>query len=230
MPDDDRPPTPFDEQAAREELERLQRAVVEARRRRTERMAAFDDFVRSFRRDPAAASGNAPASALAVPAAHPLQPFAPVEDVPTEPVAWPEEKRLPRGRWAAMLGGTGVLIAAGILLPRMWRGNPATTGAVEMPPTAIASTSGAVDRRDPPAELTALRRVWVRVLVDGERALERELETHARVPLSPGRTIVIRTGDAGAVRLLLHGRDQGSLGRDGEVVTRTFTVPPSPER
>jgi hypothetical protein len=49
------------------------------------------------------------------------------------------------------------------------------------------------------------------------------------VPLKAAKTIVIRTGDAGAVRLSIAGQDQGILGRDGEVVTRTFTVG-EPER
>jgi hypothetical protein len=65
--------------------------------------------------------------------------------------------------------------------------------------------------------------VWVRVVVDGKREVERELEANARIPLA-GRTIVIRTGDAGAVRVEINGQDRGLLGRDGEVVTRTFTV------
>jgi hypothetical protein len=67
------------------------------------------------------------------------------------------------------------------------------------------------------------------VIADGERVVERELPADARVPLKAARTIVIRTGDAGAVRLSIAGQDQGILGRDGEVVTRTFTVG-EPER
>ena len=43
---------PFDEQAALEELERLQRAIRESRRQRGETVAEFDAFVRSFK-DPA---------------------------------------------------------------------------------------------------------------------------------------------------------------------------------
>ncbi|CAN5540542.1 hypothetical protein BH23ACI1_BH23ACI1_23350 [soil metagenome] len=75
------------------------------------------------------------------------------------------------------------------------------------------------------AELTTIRRVWMRVLVDGERVLEREVPAETRVPLTAGKTIVVRTGDGGAVRFSIGGQDQGFLGREGEVVTRTFTVP-----
>jgi hypothetical protein len=66
----------------------------------------------------------------------------------------------------------------------------------------------------------------VRVLADGERVIERELPANARVPVKAKKTIVIRAGDAGAVRLSIGGRDQGVLGPDGEVATRTFNVPP----
>ena len=37
----------------------------------------------------------------------------------------------------------------------------------------------------------------------------------------------IRAGDAGALRVMIAGQDQGTLGRDGEVVSRTFTVQPA---
>jgi hypothetical protein len=70
-----------------------------------------------------------------------------------------------------------------------------------------------------------VRRVWVRAVVDGNVDVERELRPNDRVALRNGRTIVIRTGDAGAIRVAIDGKDQGPLGRDGEVVTRTFTAP-----
>ena len=74
-------------------------------------------------------------------------------------------------------------------------------------------------------ELTTTRHVWVRVIADGERVLERELPAGSRIPITAQKTIVIRTGDAGAVTLTIAGEDQGTLGREGQVVTRTFTVP-----
>jgi hypothetical protein len=76
----------------------------------------------------------------------------------------------------------------------------------------------------PPAELTTIRRVWVRVTVDGDRVLERELEGNVRIQLAPKRQIVIRAGDAGAVRLSIAGEDQGVLGQDGFPATKMFTL------
>jgi hypothetical protein len=67
---------------------------------------------------------------------------------------------------------------------------------------------------------------WIRVIADGERVVERELPANSRIPFKAEKTIQIRTGNAGAVRLSIRGVDQGALGTEGEVVTRSFAVPP----
>jgi cytoskeleton protein RodZ len=66
----------------------------------------------------------------------------------------------------------------------------------------------------------------MRVIVDGQRVVEREVPAGTRLPLNAEKTIVIRTGDAGAVRLTIRGQEPAFLGVEGEVVTRSFTVPP----
>lgn len=97
-------------------------------------------------------------------------------------------------------------------------GTPATGTAA---PAPAAAAAGPV----PPAEIRTVRRAWVRVLVDGRREVERELDANARVPLPAGSTYVVRAGDAGAVHFVLKGQDLGPLGADAQVVTRTFPVP-----
>jgi hypothetical protein len=62
----------------------------------------------------------------------------------------------------------------------------------------------------------------VRVTIDGQRVVERELAAGARVPLS-GRSIVIRAGDPGAVRVFIDGQDRGLMGETGIPVTRAYT-------
>jgi uncharacterized protein DUF4115 len=238
------PATPFDEHAALEELERLRNAITDYRRERDQAEAKFDDFVRSFR-TPSPVRG---AIALTPPASPDV--FVPV---PAEPpplssnVEGSEQRdlaaleRQPRMGRAVVLGGLAVLLAAAVLSIRSWRATPGeapgglptpAAGSTPVPasPPVAASPSVAVEPRVPPAELTTLRRVWVRVVVDGNREVEREFEGNVRVPLSGGRTIVIRAGDAGAVRLAINGQDQGRLGRDGEVVTRTLTLPAASKR
>ena len=101
---------------------------------------------------------------------------------------------------------------------------PAAPPAPSADPVSAPAASGSAPA--PAAEVTTTRSVWLRVTVDGERVLERQLPADTRIPLTPKTTILIRTGDAGAVRLSIDGKDQGVLGRNGEVVTKTFTVPP----
>jgi hypothetical protein len=73
-------------------------------------------------------------------------------------------------------------------------------------------------------ELITNRTVWVRVTVDGRRAIERELAAGQRIPVRAERDVVIRAGDAGALSLTVNGRDMGTLGRDGAILTRSFTA------
>jgi hypothetical protein len=103
---------------------------------------------------------------------------------------------------------------------------PLTEPAPVRPDAAPVQTPAAPPvAATPPVQetvLTTIRPAWVRVIADGERIVERELPANARVPIPAAKTIVVRTGDAGAVRLMIAGQDQGPLGGNGQVVTRTF--------
>ena len=125
------------------------------------------------------------------------------------------------------------LTLGGTLLMRAWRGpspeqSSAPPAAAHAPAVATQASPSSAPRESAaissaaPAELIAIRDVWVRATVDGQRVLERELEAGTRVPLR-GRTIVIRAGNAGAVRMVVDGQDRGTLGGEGVVLTRTYT-------
>lgn len=281
---------PFDDRAALEELERLQRSIQEYRRRREDAEGAFEEFVGSFR-TPAvhrqaagAVSQAAPLPgfqrpAVAVPMAGAPVPPAPPSVLPQPPApngldlfesagpvtaaaraasppgapflfsdtAYSDDGALPasdeapaagvsrrtrrgaRGRVPLALGTAAVLVVAAVLITRSRNApaepSPAPAAATVAPPAATPPPAPVAAPVIPPAEIRALRRVWVRVLVDGNREVERELEADARVALPAGRTFVVRAGDAGAIRFLLKGQDQGPLGPEGVVVTRTFTAP-----
>jgi hypothetical protein len=111
-------------------------------------------------------------------------------------------------------------------------------GAQQVPAAAPAAapapaSSPAPKAVEPPAskaEITTVRRVWLRVTVDGEPAIEREFDANARIPLDPKERLVIRAGDAGALRVSIDGKDQGAFGPDGIPVTRAFPIPPAPPR
>ena len=159
-----------------------------------------------------------------------------VQKTAAAPVLAPSSagRRSPRAIAGLLLTALVILAAVG-LWPRD-RGpasDPVTQPSAAAPTTppvasptptpATQPTPAAPDRSE--AELRTTRAVWIRATADGTRIVNRELPAGATVPFRADRTIEIRTGDAGAVRLWIGGRDQGPLGRDGEVVTRSFTVP-----
>lgn len=256
---------PFNEQAALEELERLQRAIEESRRQRGQTVAEFDDFVRSFSnpsrgaaetqrsRVPAAAprpletvvaAAGVPAVAEAVGVPQLPPPlFDEEEDAQTAATAPKSSARKPLPLPIGVIGGGILAVAVGsLLLVRSRQSPPAPPTAAVGPASAASAPAGspvapreAATTPAPPAvvgvpdgafqaELTALRTVWVRVLVDGQKVVERELKGNEHVPIRAAETIAIRVGDPGAVRFAIAGQDQGPLGRDGIAVTRTFSA------
>ena len=134
-----------------------------------------------------------------------------------------------------------VLAAVGALLKRTWHSAPErSTGSIPATPAVRPNPQPATppDRQPaapaeagpPRSEILAVRRVWVRVVVDGVKTTERELQAGERVALPAGSTAAIRAGNAGAVQVTINGEDRGSLGAEGEVVTRTLQVPATPAR
>lgn len=248
---------PTDETAALAELERM-RAQIELFR--LERAAAAEDldrFARSLKEPRSAAAPRVyqplAAPSLAQPvAAAPTAPAQASVDAPpvlsavavaSEPPAPPFTPGPRSGSTArTVIAGAVILLAAGGIATWSLRHNapqsaapapPSPAPSPASPPSeveAAAPTETPVAAPSNESELTTVRRVWMRVIVDGERVLEREVPADTRVPLAAQKTIVIRTGDAGAVRLSIAGQDQGFLGATGDVVTRSFTVPPPQER
>jgi hypothetical protein len=208
-------PAPVDERALLEELERIRDELHQAR---VQRQAVQDEFRRSVRgfkepADPAnATTGDARGGEPAI--LRPAAEKAP-EPAPVAREGPPQRPDPARSMTAAPASTTAQEITSG---PPRHEPPRASAGAPRVQPWTRVLAGG--------AEIVTTRRVWMRVLVDGERVLEREVPADRRVPLSPQYTIVIRTGDAGAVRLSIRGEDQGFLGREGEVLTRSFTVRP----
>jgi hypothetical protein len=102
---------------------------------------------------------------------------------------------------------------------------PAADGA-PAPAPPVASTAGSTEPVTPEFELAAVRRVWIRATVDGVRVAERELAPGEKVMVWAGRALVVRAGDAGALRVSVKGQDRGVVGEDGIAVTRSFNAAP----
>ena len=95
---------------------------------------------------------------------------------------------------------------------------PATASST---PTPVASTGVP---RALTVELITSRPVWTRVIVDDRKVIERELPGSQTIQLGADRAIAIRAGDAGAIRLVVDGKDIGVMGRDGQIGSRAFTA------
>lgn len=187
-----------------------------------------------------AVSPDAPVTAVPIERARVPEAFV----VPDGPAATTDGRRVARGPVIAIAAVAVLAIVAAVLMMRPAPSPiatperapalataapaPALEPAAEPPATPAATPApAAATSPDVPGvhgELTTIRTAWVRVTIDGERAFERELPPNTRIPLDAERTIAVRVGDAGAVRLTIDGRDLGALGGEGQVVTRTFTA------
>jgi hypothetical protein len=227
---------------ADDELARLQQAIEAARRAREQKIYEFERFVRGFR-NPSLAGTAPPQRSLRPRAERPRH--APA--APERPLS-PRRERHPALRRTPILVALALLVLLAVMAAGWWRGTvvapvrepaagppaPAPAPAVA-PPVPTPAAAPAVQADPTPAaaitaELRTLRPVWMRVTVDGQRIIERQLPADQRIPLRAERAIVLRTGDAGAVSLTVNGRDEGRLGANGQVVTRTLTAPPSTVR
>jgi hypothetical protein len=108
--------------------------------------------------------------------------------------------------------------------PSAQASQPAATDGTAAVPAAGATTGGA-DNRPLQVVLTTVRPVWMRVTVDGEKVVERQVPSGQQLRFGAERSVAIRAGDAGGVRLAINGRDAGLMGRDGQIASRTI-VPP----
>ena len=235
----------FDSERALQELEKLREQILEARAERGRIEAAFDAFTSGFH------STRSPQDRQAVPAppsrtrearindstSVDLPPAPSAEPMPVVPVAVPSPAPRRRNR-RVLVGvgaGIGVAIAAATFALRDRRSAPdiaapAPTSAepariVQPPPAAAVAppAQAPVPAGGVNVEIVTRRRVWIRVMLDGKRAFEREVPAEERIPLRAEHSIVIRAGDAGAVAVVWNGQDAGPLGRDGIAMTRQFT-------
>jgi hypothetical protein len=191
---------------------------------------------------PAPNAGASPVSTSVAEAAPVPQRTPSGAAVSFEPVAHAAMNRPVRPR-AAYIGVALAALAVVLVTVLLWRSTGAPVGpAAQADPRGVAapatpaSASVAAPAAPAPAptvpagppkalnvEFVTVRPVWARITVDGRRAMEREFKADQRIPFSADRAFVIRAGDAGAIRLVVDGKDLGVLGRDGQIFERTFT-------
>ena len=99
-------------------------------------------------------------------------------------------------------------------------GKPGNTGS-----SKAASTSARPD----PGPLEARIKIvgaesWIEVRTDGVISYSHLSQPGFSETFKAKRRLVVFTGNAGAVRVLLNGQNLGALGRDGEVLKKVYTV------
>jgi hypothetical protein len=186
----------------------------------------------------------------AVPVADAPPPASPEPAIEAEPAAasWsasPARSFDLKSLWKSARGRIGLVVAALVvavaLAAWLFRGgqeenpvaaSPAPAAPEQAPPAAsparpgvptpVASTGAP---RAVNVVVTTIRPVWTRVTVDDRKVIEREIPGGQTIPLGADRVIVIRAGDAGAIRVTVDGKDLGALGRDGQIASRAFSAP-----
>ena len=147
---------------------------------------------------------------------------------------------LPRIRAANVGVGLATLavVAVAVLLWRSSSGpvgpaaptNPPAVPASGSPTPAATQEAALAPKPTIPAgppralniEFITTRPVWARITVDGRKVAEKEFPGDQRIPLGADKGILIRAGDAGAIRLVVDGKDLGPLGKDGQIFSRAF--------
>jgi hypothetical protein len=162
-----------------------------------------------------------------------------------EPAATvPAPTASPQGlRQRILLPVAATVLIGGLAFVYFWQRTHAPSTS-QPPPTASSNRETAVrpaaapparEARPAPAapatpvvspstvQLTTARAVWMRVTVDGQRALEREVPAGQHLTYTPANSIVIRAGDGGAVRVKVGNGPEETFGRDAFPLTRSFT-------
>jgi hypothetical protein len=164
-----------------------------------------------------------------VPASPPPEPTAAPDLHLSLSHSHPVERRDMSWRLVAGFAVLAILIVGATVW--MLRGGSSAPDAVSVDAPAAASIPQAEAVPGPaqtPTEvklsIQAVRPSWIRAVVDGRPDEVGQMLRAGQTYEFTGRTIALRVGDAGAVRVSVNGSEAQTLGRDGQVVNREYTV------
>ena len=102
----------------------------------------------------------------------------------------------------------------------------AARGAASEPPPAVTAPppAGPASTPAPTLSVEARRQAWVRLTQDGQVVFARLVQPGETFRITDAREVSIRSGDAGAVVVSVNGGEAMPLGRDGQVLTRSFVL------
>jgi cytoskeleton protein RodZ len=104
----------------------------------------------------------------------------------------------------------------------------AASRPAEARPNAVSSESA--DAPVPTKEKTFLVQVnakedsWVSIVADGKSVMQRVLAADKHKKIKAGKSLILRTGNAGGIEVSFNGRPLGALGNENEPRTLTFNA------
>jgi hypothetical protein len=96
-----------------------------------------------------------------------------------------------------------------------------------VPPAPIASPSPSPQSKVPlSAEVTIEQATWVRVIADGKKVHEGNLQPGTKRTWTAQKSLNIRSGNAGAVKISLNDNPAQLMGKADQIGEITLTAPP----
>jgi cytoskeleton protein RodZ len=112
------------------------------------------------------------------------------------------------------------------------KSTPPQIASVPRPPEAARDDTSA-DSVEAPAspkekaffvQVKAKEDSWVSIIADGKSVMQRILSADKHRKIKAGKTLILRTGNAGGIEVTFNGRSLGALGNENEPRTLTFNA------
>ena len=111
---------------------------------------------------------------------------------------------------------------------------PQETEAVQASSTHTSTATADVSADPPPSsvekqnaffvQVKAKEDSWVSIVADGKSVMQRVLAADKQKKIKAGKTLILRTGNAGGIEVSFNGRPLGALGNENEPRTLTFNA------
>ncbi|MGC2742094.1 MAG: DUF4115 domain-containing protein, partial [Candidatus Angelobacter sp.] len=73
-------------------------------------------------------------------------------------------------------------------------------------------------------QINAKEDSWVSIVADGKSVMQRVLAADKHKKIKAGKSLILRTGNAGGIEVSFNGRPLGALGNENEPRTLTFNA------
>jgi len=110
---------------------------------------------------------------------------------------------------------------------------PAEREAIAVQPPPLPTSSEAAVSADPPpgvkpsaffVQVIAKEDSWVSIVADGKSVMQRVLPADKQKKIKAGKSVILRTGNAGGIEVSFNGHRLGALGNENEPRTLTFNA------